>query len=325
MGYVVPGRPPQPNTEHPSDHSFPPIINISSAQAIAKDISSTGSSFPVSNNIQSVPVQNQEHSTCNQAVINNTSAPTCFTPVLPELCSPLHNLDIAVTEDPVIPTPARPLLRPTTLPETCYILPGNTVFVDKVLPHSESELSQNIEFPIAYFVALHNLVSTPTPQYEAYTPNYLGARIPLQHTKLNIDRWKHHLIGYEGAEIIKYLQFGFPLGLSDNPPPALVSTLRNHGSSYQFYKHIDDFLKTGLSRRELSGPCRSPPFPEVHISPLMTAVKKPDTRRAVFDATFGDYSLNNSTPTDTYLHEPFEYDFPKVEDFKRIVLKYGPK
>ena len=164
MGYVVPGRPPQPNTEQS------PVITISSAQTTAKDISSTGSGFPVSNNIQSVPVQNQEHSTCNQPVINNTSAPTCFTPVLPEVCSPLHNLDIAVTEDPVIPTPARPLLRPSTLPETCYILPGNTVFVDKVLPHSESELSQNIEF-----VALHNLVSTPTPQYEAYTPNYLGA------------------------------------------------------------------------------------------------------------------------------------------------------
>ena len=199
------------------------------------------------------------------------------------------------------------------------------MFVDKVLPSMESELSQNTEFPITYFVALHTLVATPTTQYGAYTPNYLGARIPLQHTKLNIERWKYHLVGYEGAEITKFLEFGFPLGLSDSPPPALVSTLRNHGSSYQFYKHIDDFLETGLMRRELSGPCRSPPFQEVHVSPLMTAVKKPDTRRAVFDATFGDYSLNNSTPTDTYLHEPFEYDFPKVEDFKRIVLRCGQK
>ena len=91
----------------------------------------------------------------------------------------------------------------------------------------ESELSQNTEFPITYFVALHTLVATPTTQYGAYTPNYLGARIPLQHTKLNIERWKYHLVGYEGAEITKFLEFG-------------------------------DYLETGLMRRELSGLCRSP-------------------------------------------------------------------
>ena len=56
----------------------------------------------------------------------------------------------------------------------------------------------------------------------------------------------------------------------------------------------------------------------------MTAVKKPAGRRAVFDATFGEYSLNNGTPTDAYLNEPFQYDFPRIEDFKRFVLKCGP-
>ena len=34
-------------------------------------------------------------------------------------------------------------------------------------------------------------------------------------------------------------------------------------------------------------------------------------------------SLNNCTPQDTYMDHPFSYDFPKVEDFKRIVLKCG--
>ena len=53
----------------------------------------------------------------------------------------------------------------------------------------------------------------------------------------------------------------------------------------------------------------------------MTAVKKPDGRRAVFDGTYGDYSLNNGTPSDSYLNHSFPYDFPKVEDFKRFVLK----
>ena len=104
---------------------------------------------------------------------------------------------------------------------------------------------------------------------------------------------------------MQFLQYGFPLGLSDNPPPTLVSTLRNHGSSYQFYDYFDEFLSTGLDRCEVSGPCRVPPFQELHVSPLMTAVKKPAGRRAVFDATFGEHSLNNGTPTDVYLSEQF--------------------
>ena len=222
-----------------------------------------------------------------------------------------------------VPSPAKPLLRPSTLPETCYILPKNLVFVDKILPPMREALTQNKEFPNTYFIALHSLVSAPSYQYGPYTPNHLGARIPLQHTSLKIERWRHHLIGYDCVEILQFLEFGFPLGLSDNPPPTLVSSLRNHGSSYQFYKHIDEFLAVGLERRELSGLCQTPPFKEVHISPLMTAIKKPDSRRVVFDATFGDYSLNNNTPMDTYLHEPFEYDFPKIEDFKRMVLECG--
>jgi hypothetical protein len=56
----------------------------------------------------------------------------------------------------------------------------------------------------------------------------------------------------------------------------------------------------------------------------MSAIKKPGGRRAVFDASFGEHSLNNGTPTDVYLNHTFSYDFPKVEDFKRFVLMCGP-
>ena len=213
---------------------------------------------------------------------------------------------------PAAPQPAKPLVKPSTLKETCFILPSNQVFVDKILPPIAAALNECGDFPLQYFLGLHTLVSAPTISYGAFTPNYLGARIPLQHTRLNIQRWRSHLIGYEGAEIVQFLQYGFPIGLSQNPPPTLVSTLRNHGSSYQYYKHMDEFLSTGLDRCELAGPCLGPPFTEVHISPLMTAVKKPDGRRAVFDATFGEQSLNNNTPTDAYLDQPFTYDFPKM-------------
>jgi hypothetical protein len=50
----------------------------------------------------------------------------------------------------------------------------------------------------------------------------------------------------------------------------------------------------------------------------MTAVKKPAGRRAVFDASFGEQLLNNGKPSGVYLSQPFTYDFPKIEDFKRF-------
>ena len=130
-------------------------------------------------------------------------------------------------------------------------------------------------------------------------------------------------MGYEHSEICQYLEFGFPIGLSDNPQPKLSSTMRNHGSAIQYYSHIDKFIKTGLELCDIVGPFTDTPFGQVHISPLMTAPKKPDSRRAVFDCTFGDYSLNNGTPCDLYLGQPIIFSYPKIEDFKYLVLTMG--
>ena len=221
------------------------------------------------------------------------------------------------------PAPAKPLLKPSSLTENCLILPKNQVFIDKVLPAIETSLPRNSAFPMEYFVALHKLVSAPGITYPSDTPNHMGARIQLQHTSLKIHRWRYHLLGYEGAEIVQFLQFGFPTGLLREKVSELSPSLQNHGSSYQYYTYIDKFISTGLDRCELTGPFNTPPFHSVHVSPLMTAPKKPDGRRCVFDATFGDMSLNNCTPQDTYLDQPFTYDFPKVEDFKRFVLSCG--
>jgi hypothetical protein len=222
-----------------------------------------------------------------------------------------------------LPEPAKPLLKPSALKDTCFVLPSRSIFIDKVLPPTNLPLNPQTNFPLEYFVSLHKLVAAPTAIYPAYTPNHRGARIPLQHTKLKIHRWRHHLLGYDEPEIVQYLEFGFPIGLSDDPPPRLVSTLRNHGSSYQYYTYLDEFMSEGLQRCELAGPCRVPPFSEVHVSPLMTAVKKPAGRRAVLDTTFGDLTLNNGTPSDIYLGQPFTYAYPKIEDFKRIVIRCG--
>ena len=128
--------------------------------------------------------------------------------------------------------------------------------------------------------------------------NYLGARIPIQHTGLNLDMWRKHLLGYEHVELCQYLEFGFPLGLQQDPEPALECSYRNHGSAYQYYTWIDKFVEAGLHNCDLSGPMVVPPFNSFQTSPLMTAPKKPNGRRAVFDATFGESSLNVNTQSD---------------------------
>ena len=82
-------------------------------------------------------------------------------------------------------------------------------------------------------------------------------------------------------------------------------------------------FKQVLGLCDMSGPMVEAPFSHFNTSPLMTAVKKPDARRAVFDASFGDLSLNNNTPSDNYLGMPIEYAYPKIEDFKAFIIKLG--
>ena len=115
------------------------------------------------------------------------------------------------------------------------------------------------------------------------------------------------------------MEYGFPIGLSDSP--VLAPCERNHGSSYQFFSHIDKFVLAEISAVGLSGPFRSPPWQDLMLAPLMTAPKKSDSRRTVYDATFGEYSLNNATPEDHYLGAPTLYTYPKIDDFRRILLK----
>ena len=207
--------------------------------------------------------------------------------------------------------------------DSCTGEHGLHTFRDKKLPNCEFQLLENKDFTTDYFVTLHKITVSPGPHYAAGTPNFMGARIPLRHSKLNLERWRHHLLGYESPELCQYLEFGFPIGLYDDPKPKLSSTMRNHGSALQYYTHIDKFISTGLELCDIVGPCNNSPFDQVHISPMMTAPKKPASRRAVYDATFGDFSLNNGTPSDLYLGDPIVFSYPKIDDFKDLILNMG--
>ena len=199
-------------------------------------------------------------------------------------------------------------------------------FYDKVLPAPTHILQVNKVFTPDYFVALHNItaaagVREDGSHYAEFTPNHIGARISLPHTKLKLNRWRQHLLGYEMVEICQFLEFGFPVGVT--PGQELECKRRNHGSSYMWYSYVDKFVVKEVSECGVTGPFRLSPWKDIVVSPLMTAHKKPRGRRTVFDATYGDNSVNNATPGDYYMGQPTTYTYPKVEDYRVLILRAG--
>ena len=216
-------------------------------------------------------------------------------------------------------TPAKPDIPKGTYLKPCYfVLNDGSVFTDKILPFPEPSyfLRKNVEFDSDYYVSLHQKVSN----FNTY--NYLGSRIPLKHSKLRVNKFRQLMPpAFEDISILQYMEYGFPLGLMDDF--VLKPVLKNHSSSYDFYSYVDKFVKSEIEFGGITGPFQSSPFEPLMISPLMTSVKKPNSRRTVFDASFSSYSLNFNTPEKLYMGEEYEFSFPKLDDFARIILSLG--
>ena len=206
--------------------------------------------------------------------------------------------------------PAQPEIKVSQLKPAFFFLPDNQIFMDKTLPESEPYFLSNIvPHPSSPtdFVDLHKRVYAPGPDYPEGTYNAKGARISLTHTNLNIPAWRHRLAGYYREELVDYLEYGFPIGVSldgETEP-----CLKNHSSSYMFFSYLDKFCAKEITKGGLTGPFSNIPFTKFQISPMMTSAKKPSGRRPVFDASYGS-SLNKITPTDHYLEFQAVYDFP---------------
>ena len=207
----------------------------------------------------------------------------------------------------------------TFLKPLYFVLPDGSIFHDRKIPSSIDHFGnfqENLAFPKDYFVNLHKCVKS----YDNY--NYAGARLKLEHCKINVNKFRVLLPSdFDDLGLLQYLEYGFPLGLNDDY--MLQPVLKNHSSSYDYFTHIDKFVQTELDQGGLSGPFSNSPFQPIMTSPLMTSVKKPNSRRAVFDASFGDFSLNLNTPEKIYLCDQYEFSFPKLDDFSKIILSLG--
>ena len=221
--------------------------------------------------------------------------------------------------------PALPDIKVSQLEPAYFVLPDFKIFLDKSLPDPHptflERLTPNENYSPEYFTALHQLVSAPGSEYPGGTYNFKGTRISLAHTTLNIPSWKQHLAEYHRQDLIGYLEYGFPIGV--DPDGHTEPCLKNHSSSFMFYTYLDKFCMKEITKAGLTGPFGSIPFPQYHLSPMMTSVKRPSSRRCVFDASYGS-SLNKITPQDYYLENLAQYDFPKLDDLEEMILKVGP-
>ena len=230
------------------------------------------------------------------------------------------NVDLESSEIDYDFSPAPMDIPPTTfLAPSYFVLPDGSVFVDRKIPENLCDsltFQENPLFGTNYYVELHNKVLL----YDNY--NYAGARISLLHNKIKVDKFRQLLTSdFDDLAILQYIEFGFPLGLVDNY--LLQPVLKNHSSSYEYFTHIDNFVLTELEKGGLTGPFTNSTFSHIMTSPLMTSVKKPNSRRAVFDASFGDFSLNLNTPQKSYMGEDYEFSFPKLDDFIKMILSLG--
>ena len=201
----------------------------------------------------------------------------------------------------------------------CEVEVTSTVkFTDRLLPPTKCNFIEHSTFTKQYFVNLHNAVKL------SGVHNYRGARIPLKHNNINVDQFRAYLtrFSYPHIHILQFVEFGFPLGLWSDA--FLEPSVKNHSSAYTYHTFVDEFVETELAKLGVTGPFNSSPFDSIMISPLMTSPKKPNSRRPVFDASFGLYSLNRNTPEKAYHDTEYEFHFPKIDHLADIIATLGP-
>ena len=173
------------------------------------------------------------------------------------------------------------ILKLTALKPLHVNVTDNLVFMDRMLPPSDLSFIESESFSSEYFVNLHNEVK------KFGVHNYRGTRLPLKHNNINVDNFRTLLCryNYPDIHILQFVEFGFPLGLWSNA--FLEPCSSNHSSAYSYYSYVDKFVDTELNKFGIAGPFEKSPWEEIMLSPLMTSHKKPNSRRAVFDASFG--------------------------------------
>ena len=154
-------------------------------------------------------------------------------------------------------------------------------------------------------------------------PNAFGARVPVP-SKLNIPSWKSALDKYSDSVVALFLAFGWPINYRSSSVP--TPSKSNHSSAIRFPDAINSFIAAEISHGATAGPFLQNPFPSpLQTSPLQTVPKDDCKRRVVLDLSFPPgASVNDGTPKDSFLDEPFHLSLPRSADFVDLTIAKGP-
>ena len=106
------------------------------------------------------------------------------------VCVPTSSLTCPLPEFEICPAPLDIPIN-TFLPFQYFVLPDGLVFVDRKIPAKFDKpftYSENLDFPMQYFVDLHEKVS----RFGTY--NFAGARIKLDHCKIKVDKFQQKIL-----------------------------------------------------------------------------------------------------------------------------------
>ncbi len=154
-------------------------------------------------------------------------------------------------------------------------------------------------------------------------PNYLGARISIP-SGLNIPAWKEELADYYDAQIIDFLQYGWPMSYELPWPP--TASVKHHQTALSFPDHIDKYIAKEQQAGALCGPFEVKPFgPWFTTSPMLTRPKKSSiNRRVIIDLSWpkGE-SVNDGVRPQSYLSEDFKLQLPSADLVAQQLRRHG--
>ena len=142
-------------------------------------------------------------------------------------------------------------------------------------------------------------------------------------SKLNVNRWRFHLLNYWDQQLLDHLEYGFPIDFDRSSP--LLSTFVNHTSALQNAEHVSNYLAEELQHQAIMGPFVKPPFP-IHISPLMTRDKQDSLQKwTIMDLSWPkQLSVNHGVDKDKYLHTLYLLNYPSIDNITATLCKFRP-
>ena len=157
---------------------------------------------------------------------------------------------------------------------------------------------------------------------ESGLPNYRQVRVPIK-SGLNIENWRRHLTDYKDQLLIQYLEYGFPLSMSDSESLSDLN-ITNHFSAKQYQQAVSSYLVKERQFGAIVGPIHKAHSYDIHCSPLLTRPKDLDKRRVILDLSYPrGASLNDQVDRESFDASEFILKLPTVDDVVEQIIKTG--